>query len=345
MMKARTSLHLSRREFLKLSGLGMLGAAFPFKPQLSYSGLHFGRVTGVSVWAYDTPSFSSKQVVLYKQDDVLPIYETIIADPPPVYNQAWHRVSESGYVHSSQLQPVKILINTPQKDLPENGVLTDVSVPYTDAYIGPSLREPIAYRFYYGSTQWIDELIVDVDKNPWYRVMDDKIEGRFYYVNASHLHVISPQWLSPISKDIPWDEKRIEVYLTEQMMIAYEGSKAVLVAQVSTGDEDSNPHWRTPLGSFQIYYKRPSRHMYSPSPEYGDYDLPGVPWACFYTEQGHAFHGAYWHNEFGRRRSHGCINLSPQNAKWLYRWTTPAVPPEHHTYFNTKYGTRLTVYK
>jgi hypothetical protein len=344
-MRVRTRSHLSRREFLKLSGLGILGAALPFKPLSVYQGLHFGRVIGDSVQVYDIPSFTGKEVRQYWRDDVLPIHETVIADPPPAYNQAWYRIDEGGFVHSSLLQPVKILINTPQEDLPENGVLTDVSVPYTDAYHGPSIHEPIAYRYYYGSTHWIDRLIVDADKRFWYRVMDDRIKGRFYYVSAYHLHIIPPQWLSPISEDLPWDDKRIEVYLTEQMMIAYEGAKAVLVAQVSTGDEATNPRWRTPLGSFQIYYKRPSRHMHSPSPEYGDYDLPGVPWVCFFTEQGHAFHGVYWHNEFGLRRSHGCINLSLQDANWLYRWTTPAVPPERHTYFNTKYGTRLTIFK
>jgi hypothetical protein len=338
---------LSRRNFLKLSGLGMMVAAIPGKPlkKLSTSqGFHFGRVIDTSVQVYDAPSFSGKGLLSYGQDNVLPIFETVIGDPEPAYNQAWYRVGSTGYVHSATLQPVSILLNTPQGDLPENGALTDVTVPYTDAYRGPSVYEPVAYRYYYGSTHWVDELILDEEERAWYRVMDDRVKNRYYYVSAHHLHVIPHQRLAPVSKDLPWNEKRIEVYLREQMMIAFEGDRAVLVAQVSTGDIDTNVRWRTPLGRFKIYYKRPSRHMYSPSPEYGDYDLPGVPWVCFFTEQGHAFHGAYWHNEFGKRRSHGCINLSPQHARWLYLWTTPAVPPEDHRYFNTKYGTRLEIY-
>jgi len=338
---------LSRRDFLKLGGLGMMAAFLPGNALKKFStvqGIHFGRVIADSVQVYDVPSFSGKRLLTYAQDEVLPIFETVIGDPEPAYNQAWHRIGSSGYVHSAALQPVSILLNTPQENLPEGGALTDVTVPFTDAHTGPSADEPVAYRFYYGSTHWVDELVVDAEGSPWYRVADDRWKDRHYYVNARHLHVVTPQRLAPISKDLPWDEKRIEVHLAEQMMIAYEGDKAVLVAQVSTGDVDTNVHWRTPLGRFQIYYKRPSRHMHSPSPEYGDYDLPGVPWVSFFTEEGHAFHGAYWHNDFGKRRSHGCINLSPGNAKWLYLWTTPAVPPEYHTFFNRQYGTRLDIY-
>jgi lipoprotein-anchoring transpeptidase ErfK/SrfK len=56
------------------------------------------------------------------------------------------------------------------------------------------------------------------------------------------------------------------------------------------------------------------------------YDLPGVPWVCFIDEKGVSFHGTYWHNDFGKPRSHGCINLPSAGAKWVYRWTLPSVP-------------------
>ena len=55
------------------------------------------------------------------------------------------------------------------------------------------------------------------------------------------------------------------------------------------------------------------------------FDLAGVPWVQYITKSGISLHGTFWHNDFGRPRSHGCINLSVQNAKWLYRWTTPQV--------------------
>ena len=53
------------------------------------------------------------------------------------------------------------------------------------------------------------------------------------------------------------------------------------------------------------------------------FDLPGVPWVTFFTSTGVSFHGTYWHNDYGTPRSHGCVNLLPEDAKFLYRWTSP----------------------
>ena len=55
------------------------------------------------------------------------------------------------------------------------------------------------------------------------------------------------------------------------------------------------------------------------------FDLPGVPWVLYITKGGISLHGTYWHNDYGHPRSHGCINLTPQASKWLYRWTVPSV--------------------
>jgi hypothetical protein len=53
------------------------------------------------------------------------------------------------------------------------------------------------------------------------------------------------------------------------------------------------------------------------------YELPGVPGVCFFHKDGIAFHGTYWHDNFGRMMSHGCVNMRNEDALWLYRWTTP----------------------
>jgi lipoprotein-anchoring transpeptidase ErfK/SrfK len=63
--------------------------------------------------------------------------------------------------------------------------------------------------------------------------------------------------------------------------------------------------------------------MQGPLPYLADiqvYDLPGVPWTLYFTAQGAAIHGAYWHNEFGNPHSHGCVNLPPKEAKLMYDW-------------------------
>ena len=76
------------------------------------------------------------------------------------------------------------------------------------------------------------------------------------------------------------------------------------------------------------------------------YDLPGVPWTCFFTTEGHAIHGAYWHDNFGIQMSHGCINMRSEKAKWIFRWTTPIfkTPIESHIDWEKRgYGTLLIV--
>ena len=56
------------------------------------------------------------------------------------------------------------------------------------------------------------------------------------------------------------------------------------------------------------------------------YHLPGVPWVSFFTGTGVAFHGTYWHNDYGRPSSRGCVNLRSEDAKFIYRWSRPEVP-------------------
>jgi hypothetical protein len=73
------------------------------------------------------------------------------------------------------------------------------------------------------------------------------------------------------------------------------------------------------------------------------FDLPGVPWDAYFTEAGAALHGTYWHNDFGHPHSHGCINLTPEDARWIYRWTLPSVPPDQRLVYEPGTGTSLWV--
>jgi len=72
-----------------------------------------------------------------------------------------------------------------------------------------------------------------------------------------------------------------------------------------------------------------------------DYELPGVPWTSFFTETGVAFHGTYWHNNFGAPMSRGCINMRVEEAKWLFRWAWPAHEAEKIS--NRGLGTRVLI--
>jgi lipoprotein-anchoring transpeptidase ErfK/SrfK len=89
--------------------------------------------------------------------------------------------------------------------------------------------------------------------------------------------------------------------------------------------------------------KRPSRHMAAGDPAApNSYDLPGIPWVSYLTKSGISFHGTYWHNDFGKPRSHGCVNLSPTAAKWVYRWTQPVVPFDQ-VFFDDDTGTSVQI--
>ncbi len=71
------------------------------------------------------------------------------------------------------------------------------------------------------------------------------------------------------------------------------------------------------------------------------YELPGVPWVSFFTQTGVALHGTYWHHNYGRRMSHGCVNMVTAEAKWIYRWTIPQA--DVYEWEKKGYGTQVTV--
>jgi lipoprotein-anchoring transpeptidase ErfK/SrfK len=108
------------------------------------------------------------------------------------------------------------------------------------------------------------------------------------------------------------------VDVSEEMLYAYDGDTLFMKEAISTGLEFTP----TPLGTFEVFKKTPSRYMQGPIPGVSDqvYDLPGVPWNLYFTDGGAVIHGAYWHNNFGKPWSHGCVNLPPQKAKELYKW-------------------------
>jgi lipoprotein-anchoring transpeptidase ErfK/SrfK len=116
----------------------------------------------------------------------------------------------------------------------------------------------------------------------------------------------------------PSASKRIIVDKSEQKLYAYENDMLFMESIVSTGTV-INP---TPIGEFAIFRKTPSRYMQGPLPGIPDdiYDLPGVPWSLYFTAEGAAIHGTYWHNNFGNRTSHGCVNVPIAQARQLYGW-------------------------
>jgi lipoprotein-anchoring transpeptidase ErfK/SrfK len=139
-----------------------------------------------------------------------------------------------------------------------------------------------------------------------------------WYIKANAGVPIRTNAPSDLSPTTPTTSKMLLVDRSDQTLYAYEGERKVHTYTVSTGRELTP----TPRGEFVVYRKTPSRYMQGPIPGISTnyYDLPGVPWNLYFTEQGAVVHGAYWHNDFGNRHSNGCVNVDPEEAEKLYEW-------------------------
>lgn len=335
---------LSRRDFLKLAGYGLLGLSLPDFPhtvnQNYYSNLQ-GRVIEKSLWMYDEPSFQAKRIEMFWKDLVIPLTGAAISEDENAHNRVWYEVDGKGYVYSGDVQPVSTLLNTPVSEVPSSGLLGEISVPFSDAHIEVDTTSEVVYRLYYETVHWITKVITSENGQIWYRLLDDKWNS-YYYIPAQHMRIFSNDELAPLSPDIPEVAKWIEVKLEKQLVLAYEGTRLVFAARAATGDKTISRRWTTPIGQFITSFKRPTRHMANGDIASSGFDLPGVPWVLYITQSGISFHGTYWHNDFGRPRSHGCINLTPQASKWLYRWTSPPVEPSKQFAFEY-YGTKVII--
>lgn len=116
-------------------------------------------------------------------------------------------------------------------------------------------------------------------------------------------------------------EKWLDVDLDQQVVVAYEGPTPVYATLVSTGIAK----WPTPPGVYRIWVKFAETDMNGQMGDEQPYSVATVPWTMFFAKD-LAFHTAYWHDHFGEPKSHGCINLSPLDARALYFWATPEVP-------------------
>ena len=318
---------LSRRSFLQLSGAAMMLAFF--KPPLPESDrpqpIGLGRVTEWRIWAYSDPHPGAKPEYVFSRDDVFDIYDAVTTEGLMAHNPVWN-LTKHGWVYSSWVQPVKRLWNNAVTNVPEKGFWAEVSVPYVEMRVAPNDKAYRLYRLYYSSVHQVIDHVVDENGEHWYQLRDDEYASVKEYVRAEGLRRISPLELTPISPLA--QDKRLEVNLKEQKLSAYEGDNLVYTARCATGAAFNVAgvgfvDFTTPIGEHTVVRKRPSRHMHGFEGRADAYDLPGVPYCTYFTQAGVAVHGAYWHNDFGHQRSHGCVNVLAEDAKWVYRWSQP----------------------
>ena len=338
-----SKLHISRRDFLKLSGYGLMGMFLPnlsLNPPTDVFDTLQGRVIDRILWSHEEPNRKSKRKKLYWHDLVFRITNSTISDDETAYNRVWYEVEDGGYVYSGNVQPVRTVLNEPRM-ISLKGALGEVSVPFTDVHLEADPNSELVYRLYYETVHWVTASAVRPDGSIWYALLDDKFETQ-YFAPAEHIRLIPDDELVPLSPEVSAGDKRVEVRLNDQIVLAYEKERLVFATRAATGGRLRSGTYTTPVGDYITFHKRPTRHMAAGDLASSGFDLPGVPWVIYIKENGTSFHGTYWHNDFGRPRSHGCINLTPQAAKWLYRWTNPTVPSNKEFVYG-HVGTRVDI--
>ena len=325
---------LARRDFLKLCSLSLSSLALHHflsnekNTQKPSEAVGLARVTVKEINIYEEPTYESEVVDTRKKDELIYIYEKLVSPIGPDYNPRWYHI-DGGFAHTAYLQPVETHQNDIVYEIPESGHIAEVTVPislsfrYTDFYGWQPL-----YRLYYQSMHWVTGIGYGPNHQAWYQITDDLLNIN-YHVPAWHMRFIDPEEVTPLSTDVPPEEKRVLVNLREQTLSAFESNEVVLHTKVSTGmlhgSTGNGISTKTPAGTFHVEIKMPVRHM-------GDgnltsdiyaYELPGVPWVAYFYKTGVAFHGTYWHDNYGNEMSHGCVNMKPDEAKWLWRWLTP----------------------
>ncbi len=343
----------SRRDFLKLAGLGVGALALnPFKnartlptklPQFP-AGDRLGRVA-VAPNFYSTPLMSrpnenSSKIRDVAQDEVVVWQREVVGgNVSGRTNMRWVE-TPNGYIYTADLQPVRNLPNTPIANVPagKSGFWAEVTVPYVDlqlqnAPISPAIQFLVQYsqpiRLYYGQVVWIDQVAADSSGSVFYRVNEAPGHGYGYgdifFADGAAFKVLTDDDVSPIHPDVDPATKKIVVDATptRQYLSCFEGQTEVYYCRISSGYGE---RYSTPTGDQAVARKIFSIHMAANTGSDSGYDTMGVPWPVFFNlNVGAAVHGVFWHNDFGVRRSHGCVNVLPEDAKWIFRWTTPFV--------------------
>jgi len=330
--------NLTRREFIKISLLGLSSLAFrgyklPEFPQAD----HLGRVNVGMTELKARPDSDSDTLEQVYGDTIVLWLREVLGRRPWRKNQRWVE-TPNGYIWAPYLQPVKNLPNAVLTGLPYSslgsGLWAEVTVPYLDVVLGnpparsPWLQNSQVPRVYYSQVFWIDEIKTDEDGETWYRINERFGFGDVLWARAEGFRPLTEADVAPISPKVT--DKRVVVDVTRQTLSCYEGKTEVYFTQVSTGMMNDfygnlTDKWETPEGIRPIWRKLISVHMTGGTTG-GGYDIAGVSWTTLFEGNGVAIHSTFWHNNFGEAMSQGCVNCRPEDAQWIFRWTLPVVP-------------------
>jgi len=338
---------ISRRDFLKLAAFS--AGTLTFRPFAKVSLPDFpqaeklGRITVGKMDVYARPDGSSQSVGALYEDSVIPWLHELVGTMPGRINQRFVE-TPYGFVWGGYVQPTRNQPNVPTAALPQTslgpGMWVEVTVPYVDLILdNPPARAPwlqyvasinLPARFYYSQIVWADQIRTDEKGQVWYRLNEKYGSGDLFWGPAQAFRPLTVEELSPISLEVEPAQKSIVVRIWNQTLSCFEGDREVHFARISSGalyDAWGNrvDAWETPIGEFPIWRKAVSLPLSGGSAAAG-WSLPADGWVTFFVGTGVAIHSTYWHNNYGEPSSRGCVNASPEDAKWVFRWSQPVVP-------------------
>ena len=167
------------------------------------------------------------------------------------------------------------------------------------------------------------------------------------WLKGAHVRVTEP---GPPPSGLGPDERWIDVDLSSQTVVAFVGTTAVYASLVSSGKESKNKEkdHRTPTGEWRIREKHLTTTMDGDGSAAGDlpYSIEDVPYVMFF-HKAYALHGAFWHGNYGIQMSHGCVNLAPLDAKWLFFFSNPSLASGFHGVWSRpeQSGTRIVIHE
>jgi hypothetical protein len=151
-----------------------------------------------------------------------------------------------------------------------------------------------------------------------------------FWVLAAQLRITEP---GPPPADLGPNERWVDVNLASETLVVFEGTRPIYATLISSGKEnkDKEKDHRTPTGDFRVREKHVTTTMDGDGTAAGDlpYSIEDVPYVMYF-HKAYALHGAFWHSNYGTQMSHGCVNLSPLDAKWVFMNTEPRLPEGWH---------------
>ncbi|MEI6289192.1 MAG: L,D-transpeptidase [Chloroflexota bacterium] len=372
---------ITRRDFLKvLGGTAMLSVIRPLNKYQSIVNYdfpvsdHLGRV--IETMNYRTEPRMDDYTKLNKQayqDEIITINQEIVSANPD-FNypnmQRWFE-TPNGFLFSGYVQPVKNLSNQPIDKLQPNqsGFWAEVTIPIVDLILdnppakAPWLNDVLARsgtpRLYYSQVVWIDQVKTGDNGQLLYRFEENGGRpqgatggsyGDIFWADGKAFRPLTEEDVSPIHPEVDPTTKKVIVDVTRGVntLLCMEGDHEVYFCRCSPGakfnsDGTQVDNWTTIPGEYKTQWKTVSIHMSGGSTGAG-YDTPAVSWANFFDSQhGMAIHSAFWHNLFGEQVSHGCVNVTPEDAKWIFRWTSPKIDLSTADLRNIQDGTHVII--